>query len=82
MPRFYVKNKKDKWNIYSTIVDDLLFEKFVDFEDLKIFVIQEIIGDKEKELNTLLTEQPILNNMLYDDCIEKLKLHNRKIPKE
>lgn len=35
MPRFYVENKEHKWNIFSSIVDDFLYDDFVDFKVLK-----------------------------------------------
>lgn len=82
MPRYYVENKKGKWNIYSTIVDDLLFDKFVDFKEMKEFVLNEEREEREKELDTLLNEQTMLNTMLYEDCIEKLKTYGKKIPKD
>lgn len=82
MPRYYVENKKGKWNIYSTIVDDLLFDNFVDFKEMKDFVLNEEREEREKQLDTLLNEQTMLNTMLYEDCIEKLKMYGRKIPKD
>lgn len=80
MPRFYVKSPKGKWNIYSTIVDDLLFDNWVEFVDLEKFVCDELVEEKRKDLQTLLTNNPILNNMNYDDCVKKLKLYGRKVP--
>lgn len=82
MPRYYVENKKGKWNIYSTIVDDLLFDKFVDFKEMKEFILNEEREEREKELDTLLNEQTMLNTMLYEDCIENLKIYGKKIPKD
>lgn len=78
MPRFYVKNNKDKWNIYSSIVDDLLFDEFIDFNKLKEYACREAYEIKDKELDTLLTDRPKLNTMQYDECLEKIKFYNRK----
>lgn len=77
MPRYYVE-KDNKWNIFSSIVDDFLYDDFVDFNVLKGLVIKELIDDlvetKDKELNSLLTEQPVLNTMFYEDAIERIKI--------
>ena len=73
MSRIYVK-KDDKWNIYTTICDDFLFDKWLDFEDLKIFVIGEMVNDKIVELETLLTDKPKLNYMTYEDLKEECDL--------
>lgn len=82
MPRFYVKNPKGKWNIYSTIVDDLLFDDFVDFKDLKENVCGCAYNDKAKEIDTLLTDKKELNYMDYDEMLDKLKFYNNKVYNE
>ena len=63
MARFYVENKEHKWNIFSSIIDDFLFDDFVDFVTLKQHVIEEIVEREERELNTLLTDYPHYNIM-------------------
>lgn len=73
MPRYYVENPNKKWNIYSTIIDDLLFEDWVEFADLEKFVCDEVADMKRMEVQTLLTEQPVLNTMNYEDCMVRLK---------
>ena len=75
MPRFYVEHK-GKWNIYSTIVDDYLLDRFVGFKELKKVVLAETLKDRTKELDTLLTDNPILNVMSYKDAEETRKLMN------
>ena len=60
----------------------MLFDKFVDFKEMKDFDLNEEREEREKELDTLLNEQPKLNTMFYEDCIEKLKMYGRKIPKD
>ena len=78
MPRYYVENKEHKWNIFSSIVDDFIFDDFVDFNILKDLVIKEginnLIEEINKDLDSLLTKQPIVNTMLYEDAIERIKV--------
>ncbi len=71
MPRFYVKNKQNKWNIFSTIIDNFLYDEFMEFDDLVNKVCKEIVEDKKKELKTLLTNAPVVNVMSYEKAIER-----------
>ena len=73
MARFYVKNKEDKWNIFSTVVDDFLYVDWLPFDDLVEVVCNEVIQDKYKELKTLLTDKPELNVMSYDEAIRRIR---------
>ena len=77
MPRYYVE-KDNKWNIFSSIVDDFLYDDFVDFNVLKGLVIKEavdnLVEEKQKDLDSLLTDQPIVNTMFYEDAIERIKI--------
>ncbi len=73
MPRFYVKNKENKWNIFSTIVDDFLYDKWLSFDGLLECVIDELIDDKKEELKTLLTDKPTVNTMSYEEALERKK---------
>lgn len=74
MPRYYVQHK-GKWNLFSTIVDDFLFERFVSFEELKRHVLNEVSERKVAELETLLTDDPALNVMSYEEAMECRKLN-------
>jgi hypothetical protein len=78
MPRYYVENKEHKWNIFSSIVDDFLYDDFVDFKVLKGLVIKEavdnLVEEKNKDLDSLLTNQPLVNTMFYEDAVERIKL--------
>ena len=78
MPRFYVENKEHKWNIFSSIVDDFLYDDFVDFKVLKGLVIKEavdkLVEERNKDLDSLLTDQPLVNTMFYEDAMERIKL--------
>lgn len=81
MSRIYVK-KDDKWNIYTTICDDFLFDYWLDFEDLRNWVIGEIVNDKIVELQTLLTDKPRLNFMTYEDLKEECDLEGKEVEDE
>ena len=78
MPRYYVENKEHKWNIFSSIVDDFLYDDFVDFKVLKGLVIKEavdnLVEERNKDLDSLLTNQPLVNTMFYEDAIERIKM--------
>ena len=76
MARFYVKKDNEfdtEWNVFSTVVDDFLYSKFMSFDELKALVIGELIVAKYKELDTLLTSRPQLNTMSYEDAVERVK---------
>ena len=72
MPRFYVKNKENRWNIFSTVIDDFLYSDWLKFDDLVEVVIYELIKNKQEELKSLLTDRPELNIMSYDEAIRRI----------
>lgn len=72
MARFYVK-KNDKWNIFSSIADGFLYSDFMPFEELQAVVIGETVVDKMKDLGTLLTSNPRLNTMSYEEAEEHIR---------
>lgn len=74
MPRYYVQ-RNGKWNLFSTIVDDFLFKRFVSFEELKRHAVNEVSERKIAELETLLTDDPALNVMSYEEAMECRKLN-------
>ncbi len=82
MPRYYVENKEHKWNIFSSIVDDFLYDDFVDFKVLKGLVIKEavdnLVEEKNKDLDSLLTDQPLVNTMFYEDAVERIKIRENE----
>lgn len=69
MPRYYVK-KDEKWNVFSSIVDDFLYSDFMSFEELKAVVIGEVVVEKLRDLETLLTNRPKLNTMPFSEAME------------
>lgn len=73
MPRFYVKNKENRWNIFSTVIDDFLYSDWLKFDDLVEVVIYELIKNKQEELKSLLTNRPELNIMSYDEAMRRIK---------
>ena len=78
MSRYYVKNPEGKWNIYSTIIDDLLFENWVDFDEMVEEVCYELVEEKRKELASLLTDKTNLNTMTYEECMKEIEFNNMK----
>ena len=70
MPRYYVKNKEGNWNIFSSIVDDYLYDEFMPFEVVKEDMLQEKWLEYGKELDSLLTDNPDLNVMSYEEVEE------------
>lgn len=78
MVRYYVKNPEGKWNIYSTIIDDLLFENWVEFDEMVEEVCYELVEEKRKELASLLTDQTNLNTMTYEECMKEIEFNNMK----
>lgn len=68
MSRYYVQHE-GKWNIFSTIVDDFYFDDFIPFEDLKKWVLEEAKQERERWLDSLLTDSPELNVMTYREAI-------------
>ena len=79
MPRYFVKNKKNEWNVFSSIIDDFLFDDFISFEQLKNEMIEEKIKEYDKELDSLLTNRPILNVMDYEEATQIIKELKEKI---
>lgn len=72
MARYYVKNPEGKWNIFSTIMDDLLFEEWVSYDDLIEEVCYELVEEKKKELASLYSDKPSVNVMSYEECMNSI----------
>lgn len=73
MPRFYVKNNENKWNVFSTVVDDFLYYDWLNFDNLVEVIVCELVKNKKKELKTLLTDKPELNIMSYDEAMRRIR---------
>ena len=72
MSRYYVKNPEGKWNIFSTIVDDLLSDEWVEFEQLVEDVCAGLVTKQKENMRTLLTDNPRLNVMNYEECMNSI----------
>ena len=72
MPRYYVEHE-GKWNILSTITDEYLFSEFIDFDTLKQEILGETVFERIEELDSLLTNNPRLNKMSYEDAEDYLE---------
>ena len=72
MARYYVKNPEGKWNIFSTIMDDLLFENWVDYDEMVEEVCYELVEEKKKELASLYSDKPSVNVMSYEECMNSI----------
>lgn len=72
MARFYVK-KNDKWNIFSSIIDDYLYQDFMSFDELQAVIVGEAVAAKIRDLGTLLTSSPKLNTLSYEEAEEIIR---------
>lgn len=70
MPRYYVE-KNGKWNIFSTIVDDFVFDEFICLDALKAHLLYERYKELTEDLDSLLTDKPSVNVMDYEEAMEK-----------
>ena len=70
MPRFYVE-KDGEWNIFSTVVDDFLFDEFVCLDALKARLLYEQFKELTEDMDSLLTDNPRVNVMAYSEAIER-----------
>ena len=69
----YYVEKDGMWNVFSTVVDDFLYSDFMTFDELKALVVGEVVVDKLNDLETLLTDKPILNRMPYEMATELVR---------
>lgn len=81
MPRFYVEHE-GKWNILSTITDEYMFSEFTDFDTLKEFILGETVVERNRELDSLLTNKPKLNKMSYEDAEHHLEVMRAEFEQE
>ena len=71
MPRFYVE-KDGEWNIFSTIINDFIFDEFVCLDALKARLLYERYKELTEDIDSLLTDRPRVNVMSYSDAIERI----------
>ena len=72
MARFYVE-KDGEWNIFSTIVDDFIFDEFICLDALKARLLYEHFKELTEDIDSLLTDKPRVNVMSYTEAIEKIR---------
>ena len=72
MPRFYVE-KDGEWNIFSTITDDFIFDEFVCLDALKARLLYERYKELTEDIDSLLTDRPMVNVMPYSDAMERIR---------
>lgn len=78
MPRFYVKNNDDYWNIFSTVIDDYIYDEFIPFCEMKSRILREILVNKSNELDSLRTSTPELNVMTLEE-VEKMRRKENEV---
>lgn len=72
MARFYVQRPDELWNIFSTVCDEYIAEGLT-LDGIKKFRIDDFKKNNEREVNSLLTERPELNVMLFDEAEEYIR---------
>jgi len=70
MARYYVE-KDGEWNIFSTIIDDFLFDEFICLDALKARLLYERFKELTEDIDSLLTDNPRVNVMTYSEAIER-----------
>ena len=70
MARYYVE-KDGEWNIFSTVVDDFLFDEFICLDALKARLLYERFKELTEDIDSLLTDNPRVNVMTYSEAVER-----------
>ena len=70
MARYYVE-KDGEWNIFSTVVDDFLFDEFICLDALKARLLYERFKELTEDMDSLLTNNPRVNVMTYSEAVER-----------
>ena len=73
MARYYVE-KDGEWNIFSTVVDDFLFDEFVCLDALKARLLYERFKELTEDMDSLLMDNPRVNVMTYSEAIERRRV--------
>lgn len=66
MPRWNVIYPDGTWNVWSTVVDNWLFDEPITFDELAEFRRNEALQKANEENISLLTSKPQVNKMSYD----------------
>lgn len=82
MSRIYVEDTNglscNRWNIYSTIVEDYLLDEWCSFGELVSFVIDEQTKNKIEEMSSLMTEHKKVNYMTREE-VKNERLSNEDL---
>ena len=70
MARYYVE-KDGEWNIFSTIIDDFIFDEFICLDALKARLLYERFKELTEDMDSLLTDNPRVNVMTYSEAVER-----------
>ena len=73
MARYYVE-KDGEWNIFSTIIDDFLFDEFICLDALKARLLYERFKELTEDMDSLLTDNPRVNVMAYSEAVERRRV--------
>lgn len=78
MPRFYVKNKEEKWNVFSTDVNAYIFDNFIDYDVMEQILLGATVQDRLAELRSLNTDKPVLNVETEEKIEQFMKLKKQE----
>ena len=73
MGRIYVKNNEGKYNIYSTIVDNWLSEKWLTYDQLVDELCKEAVEEVKRKMDSTLTDQPLMKVYSWNEAVEAIK---------
>lgn len=73
MPRFYVHRPDGKWNIFSSVADGYIAEGLT-LDDIKQFRLEEFASENEREVNSLVSDRPLLNVMDFAEAEGRIKI--------
>jgi hypothetical protein len=77
MSRFYVKDKDDKWNVFSTDAGEYVFSNFIEYDVMEQILVGATVQDKIGELRTLLTPNPVLKVETAEQIDKYIELQNK-----
>ena len=82
MSRFFVKNDEGKWNIYSHVIDNFLFDEWVTYDEMVDELCKEEIKKLKENLATLLTDHPRMTVMGYEEAMQRIRESSQEYLRE
>lgn len=73
MPRFYVQRPDGKWNIFSSVADGYIAEGLT-LDGIKQFRLEEFVSENERDVNSLVSNRPLLNVMDFAEAEETIRI--------